>query len=66
MNPFIKQGHITLISSKNVKAVIMLQKSSISNKCCSFELSVHQRVLKKWHGFHKNIKRHTTVFITGN
>ncbi len=25
----------------------MLQKSSISKKCCSFELSVHQRILKK-------------------
>jgi len=25
----------------------MLQKISISNKYCSFELSVHQRILKK-------------------
>ncbi len=24
----------------------MLQNISISNKCCSFELSVHQRILK--------------------
>jgi len=30
-----------------VKTVIMLQKISISNKYCSFELSVHQRILKK-------------------
>ncbi len=26
---------------------IVLQKISISDKCCSFELSVHQRILKK-------------------
>ncbi len=28
------------------KAFIMLQKNSISNKFCSFEFSIHQRILK--------------------
>jgi len=26
---------------------IMLQKNYISNKCCYFELSIHQKVLEK-------------------
>ncbi len=30
-----------------VKTFIMLQKISISNKCCSFELSIHLWILKK-------------------
>ncbi len=35
---------------------IMLQKLSISNKCCYFELYIHQRILKKMHySVHKNI-----------
>ncbi len=29
------------------------------NKCCSFELSIHQRILKKvYHVFHKNMNQH--------
>ncbi len=32
-----------------------LQKISIINKCCSSELSIHQRKLKK---YHKNVKQH--------
>ncbi len=39
---------------------IMLQNISISNKCCSFELSGHQRILtnKMYHSSHKNMKQH--------
>jgi len=34
----------------------LLQKKNISNKYCSHELYIHQRVLKKvFHGFHKKI-----------
>ncbi len=29
-----------------VKTFIMLQKISVSNKRCSFDLSIHQRILK--------------------
>ncbi len=32
-----------------VKASIMLQKTSVSNKCCSFEHSVYQTILEKVH-----------------
>ncbi len=46
-------------SKVTVKTFIMLQKIFILNKCCSFELSIHQRILKKmYHCFHKNIKQH--------
>ncbi len=34
-----------LIKSDIKYCTIMLQKISISNKCCSFELSIHQRIL---------------------
>ncbi len=37
-------GCITLIKV-TVKTFIMLQKIYILNKCCSFELSIHQRIL---------------------
>ncbi len=42
----------------------MLQKISISSKYCSFELSVHQRILKRkmYQGFHKNTKQHNSFF----
>jgi len=36
-----------------VNTFIMLQKVSMSNKCCSFELSVHQRILEKYQGFNR-------------
>ncbi len=41
----------------------MLQKIAVINKCCSFELSIHQGILKqkKWHGFHKNIMQHNCL-----
>jgi len=39
----------------------MLKKVSISDKCCSFELSIHQIILnKKYHGFQKKKKKTTT------
>ncbi len=30
-----------------IKTFIILQNISISDKCCSSELSIHQRILKK-------------------
>ncbi len=33
-------------SKVRVKVFIMFQKLSILNKCCSFGLSIHQRILK--------------------
>ncbi len=45
-------------SNVTVKTFIMLQNNNISNKCCTFELSIHQRILEKYHGFHKDIKQH--------
>ncbi len=44
-NTFIQQGWIKLI--KISLKTVMLQWISISNSCCSFELSIHQRILKK-------------------
>ncbi len=40
--------------------VTLLQnKCFISYKCCSFELYIHQRILKQmYYGFHKIIKQH--------
>ncbi len=45
-----------------VKTFLMLQKISILNKCCSFELSIHLWILKNkmHHGFHKNIVQHNS------
>jgi len=37
------------------------RKDYIQNKCCSFELSIHQRILKT-----KNISRFPSVFNTDN
>ncbi len=46
----------------------MLQKIYISNKHCSFEVSIHQNIQKKmYHGFHKNIKQHKCFeLLNGN
>ncbi len=35
------------LSKVTVNTFIMLQKISILNKCCSFELAIHQRILEK-------------------
>ncbi len=39
---FIQKGQIKLIKKVTVKTFIMLQNNYISNKCCCFELSIHQ------------------------
>jgi len=48
-------------------AFTMLQKIAISNslngKCCSFEFSIHQKVLKN---FHKNIMPHNLNIDVNN
>jgi len=44
MNTFIQQGQIQLIKSVSTKDCCY--NISISNKLCSFELSIHQRILK--------------------
>jgi len=41
------------------KTFIMLHVISIPDKCSSFELFIHLRILKKrYHNFHKNCKQH--------
>ncbi len=44
-NAFIQEGWIQLIKSVIVRTFQIVQKISISNKRCSFELSIHQRIL---------------------
>ncbi len=44
VNTFVQQEHIKLLKSDSKD--IMLQKISISNKCCSFELSIHLWIMK--------------------
>lgn len=54
---YIKQGNIKLMKRGN-KDIYKVRKTCISNKCCSFDLPIYQRTLKKMHqGFHKNIKQ---------
>jgi len=43
---------MTYIDSKDIYNVT---KDSISNKCCSFELSIHQKNMDK---MYQNIKQH--------
>ncbi len=52
LKPFWKSILLISINALNwskvtIKMFIMLQLIFISNKCCSFELSIHQRILKK-------------------
>ncbi len=35
------------LSKVTIKTLTMLQNISVSNKCSSFELSIHQRIMKK-------------------
>ena len=42
----IQQGCIKSIKNDS-KDIYNVTKDYISNKCCSFELSIHQRILKK-------------------
>jgi len=39
---FVQQGFIKLIA---VKQFLMLQKISILDRCCCFELYIHKRIL---------------------
>ncbi len=57
--PQTPQTCIKLIQSDS-KGFLMLQKISISNKHCSFELSIHQRILKNKINivFYQNIWQH--------
>ncbi len=66
INTFIHQGCIKLIKNY-IYNVIMIY---ISNKSCSFELSIHLWILKNkiYHNFHKNIVQHdcSTLIIIRN
>ncbi len=57
INYFIQQGYIKLIKS-NSKNIYRVKNNYISNKICSFELYIHQRILNK------NV--HTDVFNVDN
>ncbi len=46
INTFIWQGLIKLIKS-DIKNIILLKMFSVSNKFCSFELFIHQRIKRK-------------------
>ncbi len=65
LNISIQQGHFKLIKSdKDIYNVT--QKISILNKCCSFELSINQRILKKSITVSTKILSSTTIFNTDN
>ncbi len=40
---------------RDLKGFVMLQRFTVSNNCCHFELSIHQ--MKKYDSFHKYIKQ---------
>ncbi len=64
-NTFIQQRHKLIKGdSKYIYIVTKIKhyKKSISNKCCSFELSIHQRILKN-NGFNKNMRRFRILFL---
>ncbi len=42
---------------------VSLQKLSILDKCCSFELSLHQRIIKKWYTTVFNIDDNQKCFL---
>ncbi len=48
------------------KVTVKTIKKSISNKCCSFELSIHQRILKIMYHISTKILSSTTVFNIDN
>ncbi len=54
MNTFIQQRCIQL--KVTVKTFLILQK--ISNKCCSFELSIYQRILKTFQNISQAENQH--------
>ncbi len=49
-----------------IQTFIMLQKISISDKCCSSELSIHQRNLKKFYSAVFNIIIIIIFFLAAN
>jgi hypothetical protein len=55
INAFIQQRCIKL------KRKVTEKKVYISNKCCSFELFIYQRILKKQSYFHKNINMNNFI-----
>ncbi len=57
---FINRGCIKFIKSDSEDVYNVKKKRFISNKCCSFGLSIHLWILKNemHHGFHKNIVQH--------
>ncbi len=60
VNTFIEQGHIQLIKRER-KGICNVIKIYFSKKCCSFELSVNQRIYER-DSLHKNIKQHTGIY----
>ncbi len=54
MNTFSQQGHFKSVKIDS-KPFHIVTKHSISNKCCSFQLSVNQRILNKSIHFKKNL-----------
>ncbi len=61
---FIHQGHIKLIKV-TVKTCIMLQKIAFSNKCSSFQPSIHQRTLDFFYFYTiSTTKLSSTTFLT--
>jgi len=45
INTFIHQGLIKLIKRDSID-IYNVTEDSISDRCCSFELYIHQRILK--------------------
>ncbi len=64
VSTFIQQGLKLNWSKVTLKTFIMLQNIYISNKCSSFELSIHLWILKNkmYHSFHKKLC--STTFST--
>ncbi len=46
-NVFWREQKLYSARTHSIETFIMLQNTSISNKCCSFELSIHQRILNR-------------------
>jgi len=46
MITFIQQGCVKLMKSDS-KDIYNVTKYSLSDKCCSFELNIYQRILKR-------------------
>ncbi len=65
LNTFSHQGHSKL--NKSDRLYFYIETLSISNKCCYFELYIHEIILKKNdHDFHKNISSASALIIIRN